>query len=209
MQESIENKSPRRRIARRIGAAVMALAAVLTLGACRATGGGYLPPEGLGGVFQGRADFGFNFTCEIETAKKRAVIRGTITYHDYGPVTVPTVPPKTFPNGIKLQGTVDPLFIELDAPVPTNCADAGTDIFYDLFEGVAVAEFHGDYRSLDTTIPAKKRQGRFEVEVFDHGEPGSPAFSDGDHFDIHLLTGPYMGYNRAGYIEGGNIQVED
>ena len=42
MQKSIVNESPRRRIARRVGAAGMALAAVLTLGACKATGGGYI-----------------------------------------------------------------------------------------------------------------------------------------------------------------------
>ena len=42
MQESIVNESPRRGIARRVGAAGMALAAVLTLGACKATGGGYI-----------------------------------------------------------------------------------------------------------------------------------------------------------------------
>ena len=41
MQETIAKESPRRRMARRIGAAGMALAAVLTLGACKATGGGY------------------------------------------------------------------------------------------------------------------------------------------------------------------------
>ena len=35
MQESIVNKSTRRGIGRRVAAAAMALAAVLTLGACR------------------------------------------------------------------------------------------------------------------------------------------------------------------------------
>src|SRR5688572_22865353 len=99
MQESIVNTSPRRRMARRIGAAVLALAAVLTLGACRATGGGYLAPDNI--LFKGRADFGFNFTCEVETENKRAVIRGTITYHDRGPATVGT---KTFPEGIRIHG---------------------------------------------------------------------------------------------------------
>ena len=34
--------SRRRRVGRRLAAAGMALAAVLTLGACRATGGGYI-----------------------------------------------------------------------------------------------------------------------------------------------------------------------
>ena len=42
MQETIAKESPRRRIARRVGAAGVALAAVLVLGACKATGGGYI-----------------------------------------------------------------------------------------------------------------------------------------------------------------------
>ena len=70
MQESIVNESPRRRIARRVGAAGMALAAVLTLGACKATGGGYIDEPLDGGpvsVFQGQANFGFNYTCDMDT----------------------------------------------------------------------------------------------------------------------------------------------
>ena len=42
----------------------MALAAVLVLGACRATGGGYIGDPLDGGpvsVYQGDAEFGFNF----------------------------------------------------------------------------------------------------------------------------------------------------
>src|SRR5687767_9203661 len=107
MQESIVQKSRRTGIIRRIMVAVLALAAVLTLGACRATGGGYLAPEVP--LYKGQADFGFNFTCEVETENKRAVIRGTVTYHDRGPVTIGT---KTFPDGIRIHGTVDPFFIE-------------------------------------------------------------------------------------------------
>ena len=34
------------------------------------------------GIYTGDANFGFNFTCEVETAKKRTVIKGQITYHD-------------------------------------------------------------------------------------------------------------------------------
>ena len=77
MQKSIAKESPRRRIARRVVAAGMALAAALTLAACKATGGGYIgepvraarhrqPTSG----FNGEANFGFNFTCEM-TARTR------------------------------------------------------------------------------------------------------------------------------------------
>jgi hypothetical protein len=204
MQESIVNTPPRRRIARRIGAAVLALAAVLTLGACRATGGGYLAPDNI--LFKGQADFGFNFTCEVETENKRAVIRGEITYHDRGPVTVGT---KTFPEGIRIHGTVDPFFIELanltELPPGTdlNCANAGVK------SGLADqgrARFRGEYRSQDTMIPATERTGRFQVDVQDLGEPTN---FDGDTFEISLTSGPYAPYNRFGIIEGGNIQVEE
>src|SRR5215213_9928971 len=85
IKETMTKESPRRRTARRVAAAGMALAAGLTLGACRATGGGYIDAPLPGPVvdeFTGEADFGFNFTCEVETTKKRAVIKGEITYHD-------------------------------------------------------------------------------------------------------------------------------
>jgi hypothetical protein len=60
MQESIVIESPRRRVARRVGAAGMALAAVLVLGACRAEGGEFIgdPLErGPVSVFQDDAEF--------------------------------------------------------------------------------------------------------------------------------------------------------
>jgi hypothetical protein len=203
MQKSIAKESRHRLLARRLGVAALALAAVLTLGACRATGGGYLPPEGVGGVFQTKAEFGFNFTCEVETEKKRAVVRGEITYHDD--------PSPLAPKGIMLHGTVDPFFIEnLDLtnlppdvdPTGITCADADVSLG---LEGLGKARFQGDYRSQDTTIPAAERTGRFQVDVQDMGEP--PPSLEGDSFDI-LLTGAYT-YNRFGFIEGGNIQVED
>jgi hypothetical protein len=203
MQKSIAMESRHIRLARRLGIAVLALAALLTLGACRATGGGYLPPQV--GLFPGKAEFGFNFTCEVETEKKRAVIRGEVTYHDD--------PSSGFPDGIQLHGTVDPFFIELtelpanppegfEAPLTCENADVLAQI-----EGVPYARFQGEYRSQDTTIPAEERTGRFQVDVVDMGEP--PPSIEGDSFDILLTGGKYGGYNRFGFVEGGNIQVED
>ena len=47
------------------------------------------------------------------------------------------------------------------------------------------------------------------VQVFDQGEPGSSqAEITGDSFSIELIGGAYNGYTRAGYIEGGNVQVQ-
>ena len=51
--------------------------------------------------------------------------------------------------------------------------------------------------------------GQFTVLVFDQGEPGRRRGDfTGDVFSIELFGGPYNGYTRGGYIEGGNIQVE-
>jgi len=203
MQETIAKESPRRRIARRIGAAGVALAAVVTLGACNGTGGGYVGTPldgGPVGVFQTRADFGFNFTCEMNTTAKKAVIKGEITYHD-SPSTIDAVP---FPE-IRLHGTVEPIEI---FNVET-CADAEAGLFddYNPFPGVPAAQFAGTYRPQDATLRALP--GKFSVLVGDQGEPGHPQGDfDGDLFSIELIDGAYNGYTRGGYIEGGNIQVD-
>ena len=195
MKKSIVNGSSHRRTARRVGAAGMALAALLSLGACKATGGGYIDDPLDGGpisVFQGQANFGFNYTCDMSTGN-RARIQGQITYHD----ATSTVGGVAYPE-IRLHGTVDPLFIE----GVTTCAEAA-----EAFEGIPVAQFQGNYRSQDTMLSAVP-PGRFTVQVFDQGEPGTGVgIFDGDQFSIELVGGPYALYTRAGYIEGGNIQV--
>src|ERR687894_2622228 len=187
-----------RRSGRRIAAAAMALGATLLLGACKADGGGFVGepfPDAPVGVFDGDANFGFNFTCHVDR-QDRAVIRGKITYHDSGVSTVGGV---DFPE-IRLNGTVDPFFTTAE-----NCEQAA-EIFLD------AAQFEGTYRPQGPTpgIPGSERDGRFVVEVFDQGEPGrtqDPAFVTGDGFAIELIGGAYGAYTRGGYIEGGNIQV--
>jgi hypothetical protein len=209
MSESIVNVSTRRRLGRRLGAAGLAVASVLVLGACQATGGGFIGDPLDGGpvsVFEGDAEFGFNFSCEMDTTKKRprAVIRGEITYHDSGVSTIdvpvnPSVPdgpvvPTDFPE-IRLRGTVEPLIV----PNVPSCADA--------VEGLQTALFEGTYRPQEKTL--RSQQGEFVVQVFDQGEPGgSQEEITGDSFSIQLIGGAYTGYTRAGYIEGGNVQVE-
>ena len=203
MQESIVNKSTRRGIFRRVLVALLALAALLTLGACRATGGGQiddpvpsgvLPTGDIDGTFTGDANFGFNFTCEM-TDKNKAVIKGEITYHDTGTSIIEGL----HFGEIRLHGVVDPVFFT--AP---DC-EAAAEIFLD------AAQFEGTYRSQDTGLTSAL-PGRFNVLVFDQGEPGrtnDPAFVTGDGFSIELAGGPYTLYTRAGYIEGGNIQVDN
>jgi hypothetical protein len=203
MQETIAKKSPRWGIVRRVAAAGMALAAVLTFGACKATGGGQidepvpggvLPTGDIDGAYKGEADFGFNFTCEM-TDKNKAVIKGEITYHDTGTSTVAGV---DFPE-VRLHGVVDPITFTAE-----DCETAA-QLFLD------AARFEGTYRSQDTSLTSAL-PGRFNVLVFDQGEPGrtnDPAFVTGDGFAIDLKGGPYTLYTRAGYIEGGNIQVDN
>ena len=42
--------------------------------------------------------------------------------------------------------------------------------------------------------------------MYDQDNPSLPAGDfTGDGFSIELFDGPYDGYTRAGYIEGGNI----
>jgi hypothetical protein len=97
---------------------------------------------------------------------------------------------------VRLHGVVDPVFIT--AP---ECETAA-QIFLD------AAQFEGTYRSQDTRLLSAP-PGRFTVLVFDQGEPGrtTDTFVTGDGFSIELVGGPYTLYTRAGYIEGGNIQV--
>ena len=104
----------------------MALAALLVLGACRATGGGDIGDpldRGPVSVFESDADFGFTFTCEMEISKrgKRAVIRGGITDHD-SPSSITLgggLEPTSFPE-IRLHGIVEPFVM----PNVLSCEEA-------------------------------------------------------------------------------------
>ena len=176
----------------------MALATLLVLAGChQAYGGGYLGepvPGEVVGVYQGEAYFGFNFTCDVNERAKQAEIKGQIVYHD-SPSTIDGV---EFPE-IRLIGIVDPFYVE----GVLTCEEA--------VERLPVARFGGTYRSQDLTpgVPRRAKDGRFRVLVYDQGEPGgSREDITGDGFSIQLTGGPYTGYTRAGYIEGGNIQVE-
>jgi len=201
MKKTTAKESHRLGIVRRVLVAIVALAALLTMGACRATGGGQiddLPPSGvfpigdIDGTFTGEANFGFNFTCEM-TAKNKAVIRGEITYHDTGTSVIEGVPY----GEVRIHGVVDAVYLTAE-----SCETAAQDY-------LDMAQFNGTYRSQDTSLMSAL-PGRFSVLVFDQGEPGrtkDPAFVTGDGFSIELFGGPYDFYTRAGYIEGGNIQV--
>jgi hypothetical protein len=201
MQETIAKERPRRRIAGRVAATAMALAAAVTLAGCHeARGGGYIGqvvPQTNNPIFNARADFGFTFQCDDG-------VKGQITYHD--PSTSASLGGLVFPD-LRIHGTVENVLIDADNNPDTKAVPA--DTCEQIVES-RWAQFAGSYRSQDTTLQTKPR-GQFVVVVFDQGEPGvgDPVIT-GDGFSIELsgLLAPYAGYTRAGYIEGGNIQVD-
>jgi hypothetical protein len=182
----------------------MALATVLVLAGCHeAYGGGYIdePLDGIPvGVFNGDAKFGFNFQCEDG-------VKGQITYHDTSTKELGVLYP-----GLRLHGTVKNVFIEVVPDDPDTTEEDETVVepaatCEEVIEAPA-AHFEGSYRSQETRLRSAK-PGRFNVLVFDQGVPSRPnELITGDGFAIQLELGPYNGYTRGGYIEGGNIKAE-
>lgn len=218
MQNPIVPAAPRRRLLRRVGVAGIAVAALVAMSGCKATGGGYVGAplqSGVDGDYTGEANFGFNFTCEVDTVKHKTVIKGEITYHDN-----PSVVDMISYSEIRLHGTVDPIdFLGI-----TDCGTAVAELFDpplpgDLtfpppFDGIPAAQFEGTYRPQDTDVllppMVTDPSGTFRVLVGDQGEPARPGEPlTGDLFSIELIGGAYDFYTRGGYIEGGNIQVYD
>ena len=143
-----------------------------------------------------RADFGFNFTCEMDGQEQGC---------DQGPDHVPRHPAPAYPRASGSPALWTNVF-----------RGDGFDATWIRYAAVRArpsrsrdAQFQGNYRSQETIAPAAP--GRFTVLVFDQGEPGrtkDPQIT-GDGFSIDLRGGPYTVYTRAGYIEGGNIQVDN
>jgi hypothetical protein len=201
MKKSIAKEPHHKRMASRVGAAGVALATTLLLAGCHeAQGGGYIGrvvPQTTNPVFNARADFGFNFQCDDG-------VKGQLTYHDAS--TSATLGGLVFPD-LRIKGTVEKILVDDDMDLGTPAVPA--DTCEEIVEA-RWAQFAGSYRSQDTTLRTKPA-GKFVVVVFDQGEPGvgDPVIT-GDGFSIELsgLGAPYAGYTRAGYIEGGNIQVD-
>ena len=152
----------------------------------------------------GEANFGFNFTCEM-TAKNKAVIKGQITYHD-------TAAPVCPERGVDVPGDQAPRHREnvLIDPMTSNIATRTCDVTCQQVVQLAGPSSRAPTgprtRRLTSDAPAE-----FTVLVFDQGEPGAPRDPDsspGTGSPSSSPVGPYTAYTRAGYIEGGNIQVE-
>lgn len=186
---------------RRIGVTGMAVVLASGLTGCQARGGGSIGAPLPGTVaaqssYAEEATFGFTFTCEMRNGK--AVVRGELSYHDHAPSSVRGL---SFPE-IALHGTTDPILMD------ASSCDAAADL---LGGSGSDAQFTGTYQAqaLDPILLDTLSEGLFKVDVFDQGEPGrSKGEITGDGFSIELTGGRYSGYTRAGYIEGGNIQVE-
>lgn len=175
------------RYVRWVGTVVLAAVLGFALTSCSGRGGGRLgePLEGSPS-FDGPATFGFTFTCEVKGGK--AVIRGQLEYHDDA-------------ADYDLHGVVDPLFTTV-----ATCEAAAEQL-----NGLPVVQFEGEYRpqNMDPAMPDDLERGRFNVQVFDQGEPGrTNGDITGDSFSIALAGGRYAAYTRGGYIEAGNIQVD-
>ena len=181
-------------------AAGMALAAALTLAGCHeAQGGGYI------GAARGRKPrLQWSGQTSASTSSATTGVKGQITYHDTSTNSI--LGGVLFPE-LRLHGTVENVLIDDDPSITIPAVPAYT--CEDLVES-PWAQFQGSYRSQETKLLSKP-PGKFTVLVFDQGEPGrtkDPQIT-GDGFSIDLNGGPYPLYTRAGYIEGGNIQVDN
>jgi hypothetical protein len=189
---------------------VLAAAGILAmmLTACTGAGGGYLPPDT---VFNGRATFGFNFSCEDKGGinPPTGQLRLQLTYTDHGsnPIGSP----------FSIQGTADKLDPVLESMfcIGQNPPPGGNELI-----------FVGTYRpttppptGFPQTCPRRETSTsplcRFEVIVRDID--GNLAVSTGDFFSIKLssstavtsvLDPATVFYAREGYLAGGNLTVK-
>jgi hypothetical protein len=184
---------------RRTGVAGLLVVLGLLMTACTARGGGSLGdplPGAVDIVPTSDATFGFNFTCEERNGKP--IIRGQVEYHDHG---ITTVDGLVFTE-VDLHGEVDAVVFGEGVPQPATCEAVAS---------IPAANFSGVYRpqTMDPFVPDTMEQGRFQVFVFDQGEPGrTSGTTTGDAFTIELTGGTYGFYTRSGDIEGGNIQID-
>jgi hypothetical protein len=167
---------------------------------CQVRGGGHLPayPPETPGTYSGEATFGFTVECQTVAGKPK--VRGELSYLDQGPSMMSTG--LQF-DQVKLHGEAV-LVTPLAQNVTCETLGYNYELFWTFFPRGAA--FEGWYRAQgsDSELP-----GTFKVTLFDQGEPGrSPYEVDGDYFSIELVGGHYPGYSRGGYVDGGNIQVE-
>ena len=215
MQETIARGSARR-IARRLGAAGLALAAVVTLGACKATGGGQIGDPLDSGVIAR-----LHRRCKLRLQLHLRGGNGQEEDRDQGPDHLPRRPQRNHlvdEECRRLPGDQDPRHCGAHRFLGRHRvrdgggeAVRGDPAAQPPFEGIPAALFEGTYRSQDTTVssalPARPSSPfwwatRVSRLARAGSSPGtsSPSSSTGARTPL---------YTRGGYIEGGNIQVDN
>jgi hypothetical protein len=201
-----------RRIASAGLVSVVAIGLGVLLAGCTGRGGGWLPPQV--GMFDAQATFGFTFRCEDRSSspKQAGRLHIQLQYTEHG-----TNPTLGGPFSIHGQADVIDPVLESAVCIGENPPPGGNELI-----------FLGTYRSTaasDPSFPANCRSTgpdlcRFEVVVQDND--GDLAPSAGDYFQITLSGYPAAGltmgelsalpdsgiYHRAGYLAGGNIEVD-
>jgi hypothetical protein len=197
------------RISRRSVSLAAAGVLALLLTACTGGGGGYLPPDD---VFNGKASFGFHFSCRDPGGMNPPTgqLRIQLAYTDHSTSPFLGVPLSIHGTADELDPVVESMFCIGQNPPP----DGNT------------LTFLGTYRTTGPPPPGfpqacPKRATptsplcRFEVTVQDND--GNLGPSKGDFFSIRLssstelvgeLDPDTVFYARAGYLAGGNLTVK-
>jgi hypothetical protein len=152
------------------------LLAVVASGCTSVSAGGWIPSNAA--PLTGKATFGLTARCKDTRQGGQPVamiFNGQLQFQDHA-------------AGVSIHGAVE-----------TTVSIAGTcRALEELVQSFPPSvELHGTYRS-----QTDNRQGTFDVELLDGGEPGS---SSGDTFGIQL-TGDIT-YTNGGPIQGGNVQI--
>jgi hypothetical protein len=187
---------------------VLAAAGILAmmLTACTGSGGGYLPPDT---VFNGRATFGFNFSCEDKGGinSPTGQLRIQLTYTDHSTNALLGSPFSIQGTADKLDPVLESMFcIGQNPPEPAN-------------ELIFVGTYRPTTPGFPQTCPRRETSTsplcRFEVTVQDND--GNRTASTGDFFSIKLSSSTVLDdeldpatvfYARAGLLAGGNLTVK-
>jgi hypothetical protein len=188
---------------------VLAAAGILAmmLTACTGSGGGYLPPDT---AFNGRATFGFNFSCEDKGGinPPTGQLRLQLTYTDHSTNALPGSP-------FSIQGTADKLDPVLESMFCIGQTPPEPDPNQLIFVGPYRPTTPGFPQMCPRRETATSPLCRFEVIVRDND--GNRTASKGDFFSIKLssstvpddeLDPTTVFYARAGLLAGGNLTVK-
>lgn len=165
--------------------------ALLLVGCTQATGMGWIQPVVPGdvtGEAPQKATFGFTFyrdTSDPDSPAFTGIFRGS--YHDPLTPDDPTDDVDFKGEGVLRRSASPPPGAPSDV---TNCL-------------VGSPPYEAQNPHLPPNLP---RTGTFLLHVCDREDPFTGAEIDDDYISISITTGPYMGYTKAGLVQG-NITV--